>query len=89
MESSGLIHVVLNYIGPGNGQGFQMYQDGEQTVAGSVKYTKHASPGDGRVVLGRRYTDRDELYASVNVDELQFFNKKLSDQQIKDIKDTV
>ena len=75
MESSGWIHVVLNYIGPDDGQGFQMYQDGEQTAAGSVKYTyKHASPGDGRVVLGRRYTDRDELYASVNLDELLFFN---------------
>ena len=44
---------MFNYIGPDDGEGFQMYQDGEQTVAGSVKYTyKHASPGDGRVVLG-------------------------------------
>ena len=39
-------------------------------------------PGDGRIVVGRRYTDRDQQYSSVQVDELIFFNKALTTTDI-------
>ena len=45
--------------------------------------------GDGRVVVGRYHTDLDEKYASVDVDELLFFNHRLTDAQITSIKNNV
>ena len=43
------------------------------------------SSGNGRVVLGRYYTDKDDPrdYVSGSVDELMFFNTKLSDSDIE------
>ena len=42
--------------------------------------------GDGRVVVGRIYTNSDRQYGSVDVDELLFFNQALGEQQIRDLK---
>ena len=41
------------------------------------------SATDGRIVVGRWYTDREWAYASVQVDELLFFNRDLSTEEIK------
>ena len=38
--------------------------------------------GDGRIVIGRRETDSDDNYGSGQLDELIFFNKKLSESEI-------
>ena len=47
--------------------------------------TDEYSTGNGQVVLGRYFTDRDDAqyYASGSVDELMFFNTKLSDLDIE------
>ena len=34
--------------------------------------------GDGRIVFGRFYTDVDDRYASVQMDQLLFFNHALT-----------
>ena len=34
--------------------------------------------GDGRIVVGRYFTDYDNFYADIEVDELIFFNKSLT-----------
>ena len=39
--------------------------------------------GDGKVVQGRRYTDRNQDYASVEIDELVFFNGNIDMVQIQ------
>ena len=59
------IHMVLNYIGPENGQGTP----------------DPLHPGDGTVVAGKVLGD----YTSVAIDELLFFNIKLSDTQIREL----
>ena len=75
-------HVVLNYFGPNNGQRIQVYFDGVETARDATKVSKTFSGGDGKVVLGRQKTDSDEGYASADMDELLFFNTKLSNAQV-------
>ena len=88
---SGWTHIVLNYIGPENGQGIQIYVDGLPTESAASKTSRPSQCGNGRVVVGRLLTDRDHIkdYADVDVDELLFFNEKLSDQQVIDIKNII
>ena len=72
-------HIVLNYIGPENGQGFRIYYNKAKLDGGSTKSTNLGptstphTPGDGTVVVGRVLGD----YTSVAIDELLFFNIKI------------
>ena len=83
---SGWIHIVLNYNGLEDSDylRIQVYQDG--VLAGYyipvTKSGKISVQSDGRVVIGRDFTDKDEAYGSVQVDELFFFNVALSDSDI-------
>ena len=77
---TGWTHIVLNYIGPSDGQGIRVY--GMEVLNGITQDAAHPA-GDGRVVVGRRYTDQDTDYASMQIDELIFFNKALSTRDIK------
>ena len=43
------------------------------------------SAGDGRIVVGKRYTDKDQDYASVQVDELIYFNASLISDEVQSI----
>ena len=74
-------HIVLNYFGPNDGQGIQVYFNGVEVGQDTSKASKSFSTGDGRVVLGRRKTDSDKSYASADVDEVLFFNTKLNNTQ--------
>ena len=74
---------MLRYIGPNNGQGIRMLINGEQVDSDKSKYLESFTAGDGRIVVGRRFTDRDQAYASVPVDELIFFNSALTWNEIR------
>ena len=39
-------------------------------------------PGDGRIVIGRRFSELDSNYPSVQVDELLFFNRALNQTEV-------
>ena len=84
-EPSGWTHIVLNFIGPDNGQGIRIYYDGEQTGSDNTKNVHAFQSGDSRVVVGRQFIDEDDHYASVDVDELILFNQALTDQNILDM----
>ena len=86
-KPEGWFHLVLNYISLADGQGITIYRDGVLQGSGTSKggTSQSYSPGDGRVVIGRRWTDRDEWYASVEVDELTFWNRTLTLQEIQAI----
>ena len=87
-EIAGWTHLVLNYLGLNNIEVFQMFIDGEvEGVAESegLRFGARYSAGYGRIVVGRRYTDDDWDYASVQVDELLFFNQPLSTVEIQAI----
>ena len=73
-------HVVLNYLGPHDG--IQMFMDGVEVVAGTLSSRPLSTTGNGRIVVGKGYTDRDDNYSSVQVDELIFFNSLLKPEEI-------
>ena len=74
--------MVLNYIGRHNDEGIRIYYNGREVASDTRLAIKSRSAGDGRIVVGRHYTDRNQDYASVQVDELIFFNQALTQQQI-------
>ena len=76
---TGWIQVVLNYIGPNDGQGIRIYYDGQQVANDTSKHPISRPAGDGRIVVGRLLTNRnfDHDYASITIDELIFFNRFL------------
>ena len=78
----GWFHVVFNLIGPNDGEGFTVYNDGVQVGASSRKIEFEYAVGDGRIVLGRATTNDDRTYSSVYVDELYFYNSCLAEEQI-------
>ena len=80
---TGWTHIVMNYLGPTSGQGIRIYYNGNEVASDTTKTTYSYSPGDGRIVVGRRHTDRNQNYASVQVDELIFFNQALSDNEVQ------
>ena len=83
-KPSGWTHIVLNYIGPNNGQGIKMFIDGAEVASDTTKDIMFNYPaGDGRIVVGRRFTNRDRDYASIQVDELVFFNCQLHSAHIQ------
>ena len=77
----------MNYIGPNDGQGIQIYQDGILARNQTVKIGNHFQPGDGRVVVGRKETNQDRDYSSIEMDELLFFNNNLTAEEVRMIYD--
>ena len=88
ITSNAWTHVILNYLGPFQLQGIQIYVNGENVAAQPVKSDSSTfSAGDGRIVVGRLLTDSDQGYASVMVDELIYFNTQLNFQDIEALND--
>ena len=61
-------------------KGITVFYDGKEVASSTMEDARFGIPpaGDGRIVVGRYYTDTDERYSSVQVDELLFFNQALS-----------
>ena len=76
-------HIVFNIIGPNDGQGFRIYHDGK--IGGNVTrfHRPRSTAHDARIVIGRFYTGHNSSYASFDMDELLFFNKSLTEEEIK------
>ena len=82
-KPNGWTHAVLNYIGPSNGEGIRIFYNGAQVASDTSNDGGSHSAGDGRIVVGRYNTGEDGNYASVEVDELIFFNRSLSTLEIR------
>ena len=63
--------------GPNEGQGFSVYHDGSLVKRDSTKAQKNQTESSGTVIIGKHFTDRDEDYGSVMVDELTFWDREL------------
>ena len=60
-----------------------MYINGTEVASDTTKHEGSYSPGDGRIVVGRYYTDKDRDYASVQVDELIYFDAALTSDDVQ------
>ena len=76
-------HVVLNYIGPNNGEGIRIFYKGAEESRGEITFGGPYSAGDPRIIVGRFSTEVVMYYASVEMDELIFFNHSLTLEEIK------
>ena len=77
-------HVVFNYLGPDDG--YQVYHDGI-LVADRLGIIARPSVTaiDTKIVIGRRFTEVDDFYSSIQMDELLFFNYVLGDDDVKQL----
>ena len=83
IRPTGWFHIVLNYLGPNEDEGIRGYFDGTEVALDITKYPYSYSTGPGRIVVGKLYTDSNEKYGSVQIDDLIYFNKSLTRQQIE------
>ena len=72
----------MNYIGPNDGEGIRIFIDGTEVASDTDKNGGPNSAGDGRIVVGRHSTYKDDWYASMQIDELLFFNQALTEREI-------
>ena len=79
---SGWTHIVLNYIGSGTGEGIRVFYNGQQVASDTTSwgYIRHAP--NGKIVIGRVYTDHSVYYSSVQIDHLALFNRALNSTEI-------
>ena len=76
-------HSVMNFIGPNDGEGWRVYHDGIDLKHERWKQSSESYPNNGRITIGRRYTNHDGSYVDIQVDELMFFNKTLTVTEIR------
>ena len=63
----------------GVAQGITAYHDGTEVGTDTEKYAGPKPNGNGQVLIGKRYGDP---HTSVSVDEIKFYNRQLSEQEI-------
>ena len=51
-------HIVLNYLGPNEGEGIAVYYNRPPERIDPTKHAKSRTAGDGRIVVGRHFTDK-------------------------------
>ena len=81
LTPTGWTHILLNYIGPNDGEGMWIYYNGMVVGRHTTKGGGPYPAGDGSIVVGRCYTDQDRYYATAQVDEL-IFNRHLTLDEI-------
>ena len=72
----------MNYIGPNEGEGIRIYENGTEVVSDTTKYATSKPAADGRIVVGRYNPYEDSYYTTVTVDELIFSNRSLTFEEI-------
>ena len=90
--TAGWFHIVLNYLGPNEDEGIRGYFNGVEGLSASAfggSGRERDPTGDGRIVIGRQWTDRNRNYGGIQVDEMMFFNQTLDIVEIQAILNAV
>ena len=73
------LHLAGVYYGASIGEGIAFYRDGALVARNTtLTSTPPVTPASGKLVLGRKRSELTGKYASIEVDELLLFNRKLS-----------
>ena len=75
------LHAVLNYIGPNDHQGINVYHNGGHIGNSTKNFGQHGR-SNGRIFIGKLAYEINDHYASVEVDELLFYNRALTEDEI-------
>ena len=76
---------MMVYHGPWNG--VTMYIDGAFASSNTNLYSFGLNAGNGRMVLGRRETNKDDMYASFLMDELSLWTEEFPADDVQDLFD--
>ena len=79
----GWFHLVLNYNNTNYGDEMTVYLDGVLAQTYTLRFGGTASVKGGKAVIGRCLANYDGGHASVVVDEMTFWNRNLSPQEIQ------
>ena len=82
---TGWFHVVVNYIGPSNGDGIRSFYNGVEVASDTTRHPYSLPAGDGRIVVGRFQTEVNDYYGNGQIDELLFFNQALTVKDIEEL----
>ena len=78
------IHTIVNF----SQFGINIFWNGRHMRSHYRKYpSKYPHEGNGRIAVNRLYSGYNGFYGSVKVDEVFFFNKRLTATEIKIISD--
>ena len=75
------------FHGPEEGQGITVYSNGAPLTSTSLRITSYLYNASGIVVIGKQHVDRSKFYATVMADELTFWNRQLTDEEVVAIRD--
>ena len=79
----GWFYMVMVYEGLSNG--ITIYINGVLVVSITSGTSVTHGAAVGKTVLGRFYTDQDEKYATIKVDEVTLWNVALTAQDVQDL----
>ena len=75
---------MFNYIGTTNAEGVVIYHDGIHVGSSTQKMSYARNGRPGIVVIGRYFVQfLEQYFASVMMDELLFFNRYLTPQEVQ------
>ena len=74
-------HLALVF---GNGS-LLIYHNGILVKSDETGVAKIKENGDGKMVIGRHFTNSDKNYVSMHLDELMMWNEALDPQEIHDL----
>ena len=60
-----------------------MDKDGNLVINATSFHKVRSHAVDGRIVIGRRSTDLNGRYSSFQMDDLMFFNRALTEEEIR------
>ena len=79
-------HMAHVYLGPEGGVGGNIaYHNGVLVGSDRQRSDITDDPSTGNVVIGRKLLDEDTQYASVEIDEITFWDRILTVQEIREI----
>ena len=81
-RSNEWVHGVLNFLGPNDEEGIRIYKNGKHVGNHTIITQSSSTESNGRIAIGRAFTEINNYYGSVQVDELLFFNHSLTEQEI-------
>ena len=79
-------HLVFNYTGEspaGGGDSVVIYHDGAEVGSSTDKVSYSTTAGQGVAVIGRQFVQSELELASVMVNELSFFNRHLTEEEVQ------
>ena len=72
------LHLHLSWTTGGS----TVYHDGTVVGPKAITYGRKTAPGTGRTLIGNMVLEANSYYTSVAVDEVKFWNRRISEDEV-------